>query len=193
MLNENVWLQSLSFAHPDKFYCERYKNMILFLILMTSGDDEYKIHEILWSSEANEIKIPLIHQVMDHIDFSSSPNLGHVSSYTKKFYMVQHLDSYEDYNGPKNITIKQIRFLGRFTDPSFCQIRKQVTGRAKFNIESHNQFFAQLFVEERLIYEKMKNEKIVAIIAATLKLLNSLQFSGQRFLLPEINQIIIRF
>jgi hypothetical protein len=171
LLTRKKWLQSLeAFKIEVK---KRWKTMIFSLIDVISIDD--KIQEILWSS--NNIRITIVnHLMIKYVEIFDN----------SKFYQLNQEDDDEN----SELVGKQLQLLGRYINPSVYKLRNNIEIINKnANHADHITFFirchyVKLFLEQATHYEQAKNKRI----EETIKLLNSIPF-----LLPEINQIIVRF
>jgi hypothetical protein len=189
MLKENVWLQCLESPldgrddDNDSYVIEEKRKITMF-ILANTLDIEDTIFETILSND--KIEIPITSNVLHHTNLVTNDIDKKSRFYLVKFTLIGKKGILNQYNFSAE---KQIRLLGRYIDPCICQPIRPVILADKSNISFilRNHYLSRLFEEQRLFYE----ERRVVKISALLKLLNSL--NDEKFLLPEINKIIVHF
>jgi hypothetical protein len=173
ILQKNCWLQSLESFNKSKE--ERWNYLMSIFINRLNVDDI--ILETLWTND--KIKIPIAKELSRHVNVER----------------ISHTDDEKDGDRfcaatwQSIIQEKQIQLLGRYIDPSVCQMILATS--VEYNSEKvdtlflvQNHHFSKLFDKGRIYYEERK----IAKIAALVKLLND-----EKLLLPEVNKIVISF
>jgi hypothetical protein len=160
------WLQFLEYFCGEGLIgdgLKRWNDIMTVLVNKLNANDV--ILETLWTNE--KIKIPISSNLAEYISIDKESD---------KFYFAAY----------NPIEHKQIQLLGRYVDSHSCKLfRLSPSDHKEVNLYFVKSIrFCKLFDEERIYYEECRVAKIAAV---------SRVLSDGKFLLPEINKIIVSF